>query len=158
MMPLVELQIYKILYFTSRTKCKNYWFKSSFVNVLPVHGVAPPYPRFFCALNRLCLWVRRFAGASPHTPSLTCDAARAGGRGVAPFTCPFGRVWGRFQTVKGVFIKAAPLQTFPLDGFTAPLCPSTLYWASRHFNYFICFLVHGCVKRLLCFQAGIGIA
>ncbi|EEZ70948.1 hypothetical protein NEICINOT_04881 [Neisseria cinerea ATCC 14685] len=24
-------------------------------------------------------WLKGFAGASPHTPSLTCDAARAGG-------------------------------------------------------------------------------
>ena len=110
-----------------------------------MHGVAPPYPRFFGCIKLALRFGCRFAGASPHTPSLTCDAARAGGRGVAPYTCPFGRVWGRFQTVKGVFVKATPLQIFPLDCFSAPL-------------RFVHLLMNFCIKRCLRFQAGIGIA
>ena len=70
------------------------------------------------------LWhMKVLMGASPQTPSLTCDAARAGGQSArALTTCPYGRVWGRFQSVKGVFVKifyknlykASPLTAFQL--------------------------------------------
>uniref|UniRef100_UPI0027E0DB83 hypothetical protein n=1 Tax=Neisseria cinerea TaxID=483 RepID=UPI0027E0DB83 len=35
--------------------------------------------RCFACLWLMFHWLKGFAGASPHTPSLTCDAARAGG-------------------------------------------------------------------------------
>ena len=60
-------------------------------------------------------------GLAPTPPvSLATPQGQAGG--LRPFTCPSGRVWGRFQSVKGVFINAPTgrLQIFPLDCLPAP--------------------------------------
>ena len=68
----------------------------------PPSRLSPIPPRFsaVCGFARkvrcfACLWLkllnrRGFAGASPHTPSLTCDAARAGAgaKSTRPTTCP----------------------------------------------------------------------
>lgn len=48
--------------------------------------------------------LKDFAGTSPHTPSLTCDAAGAGGTAQKArlTTCPCGRVYSFGGAARGI--------------------------------------------------------